>query len=145
MYNSGKVIIGIVIFAAIFSAPFWINELGSSNAPKKPDLVYPAGEKQCIMATDYMRNYHMDLLNQWRDLVVRQNQRYLRKDGRIVMIKGQPAEMSLTHTCLKCHDNKAKFCDECHNFMDVNPYCWECHVAPPPNNKLTLSEEGSNE
>ena len=38
--------------------------------------------------------------------------------------------MSLTNTCLGCHSNKAQFCDQCHNYLEVTPYCWDCHVDP---------------
>ena len=37
---------------------------------------------------------------------------------------------SLTNTCIRCHSNKDKFCDECHHFAGVQPYCWACHVMP---------------
>ncbi len=30
--------------------------------------------------------------------------------------------MSLQNGCMKCHSNKKKFCDECHNYMAVKPY-----------------------
>ena len=22
------------------------------------------------------------------------------------------------------------FCDRCHNYLAVSPYCWDCHVDP---------------
>jgi hypothetical protein len=36
----------------------------------------------------------------------------------------------LQNTCLNCHNNKSKFCDQCHNYAEVTPYCWECHIEP---------------
>jgi hypothetical protein len=38
--------------------------------------------------------------------------------------------MSLQNGCMRCHSNKKKFCDECHNYMAVKPYCWDCHIQP---------------
>jgi hypothetical protein len=38
--------------------------------------------------------------------------------------------MSLQNTCMQCHPNKAEFCDRCHNYASVKPYCWDCHVEP---------------
>jgi hypothetical protein len=70
------------------------------------------------------------MLNDWRDNVVRSDSRFLMKDGKNVMVKGEKAEMSLSRTCMKCHTSKANFCDQCHNYLDVKPYCWDCHVAP---------------
>jgi len=31
---------------------------------------------------------------------------------------------------MHCHSNKKKFCDECHNYMAVKPFCWDCHIQP---------------
>jgi hypothetical protein len=71
-----------------------------------------------------MRSSHMDLLNAWRDDVVR------RADRVWVGPHGKEYDKSLSLTCMGCHSNKAEFCDRCHNYASVNPYCWECHVAP---------------
>ena len=37
---------------------------------------------------------------------------------------------SLSGTCMSCHDDKAGFCDKCHDYLGVQPYCWDCHVEP---------------
>jgi hypothetical protein len=26
--------------------------------------------------------------------------------------------------------SKKQFCEECHTYASVKPYCWECHVVP---------------
>ena len=31
---------------------------------------------------------------------------------------------------LGCHENKAAACDSCHDYLQVQPYCWDCHVDP---------------
>lgn len=135
MQNSGKIIIGIVIFAAMFSSPFWLNMSGSEKPGSEPNIEYvvDTSKVDCIADKEYMRANHMEMLNEWRDKVVRLNERYLKdNDGNIVNWDGttKPVEMSLSLTCLKCHSNKSGFCDECHNYMDVKPYCWDCHVDP---------------
>ena len=33
-------------------------------------------------------------------------------------------------SCLGCHEDKTKFCDKCHTYASVNPYCWDCHTNP---------------
>jgi len=66
----------------------------------------------------------MDLLNQWRDDVVR------RADRIHVGRDGKEYDKSLSRTCMSCHSNKTEFCDRCHNYAAVAPYCWECHVEP---------------
>jgi len=72
-----------------------------------------------------MRASHMDLLNQWRDDVVRVGNRDYKST-----LTGKTFDMSLSRTCMDCHSNKADFCDRCHDFLSVDPYCWDCHVEP---------------
>lgn len=122
MYNTGKVLIGIIVFVGIFISPFFLNLTGG-EAHIKPDPKLPIQYDKCIYDTEYMKAYHMDLLNDWRDLVVRE-------DIRFMQFEGKKIEMSLSRTCMKCHTSKKDFCDECHNYLDVVPYCWDCHVAP---------------
>ena len=47
---------------------------------------------------------------------------------------GKAYNMSLQNTCMKCHPNKSEFCDKCHNYTSVKPYCWDCHVEPKEKN-----------
>jgi hypothetical protein len=71
-----------------------------------------------------MKSGHMQLLDDWRDSAVRDGKRiYEGADGRRHYI-------SLQRTCMHCHSNKKKFCDECHSYMAVKPYCWDCHIEP---------------
>ena len=123
MHNSGKILIGLAVFLVVVTIPMWYHAgTGTETAP--PELVLPTDSKQCVAETEYMRALHMDLLNEWRDDVVR-------KADRIhVGIDGKEYDKSLTKTCLGCHTNKADFCNRCHDYAGVNPYCWECHVDP---------------
>ncbi|MBN2326982.1 MAG: sulfate reduction electron transfer complex DsrMKJOP subunit DsrJ [Candidatus Omnitrophica bacterium] len=126
MYDKEKIIPGIIVFLVLVTFPVWYNlAFGSGNGAPEPQIV--SQNEKCVESKDYMRTQHMDLLNQWRDAVVRQGYRmYRTADGALV-------EMSLTNTCLQCHPNKTQFCDECHNYMAVKPYCWDCHIAPMEN------------
>ncbi len=72
-----------------------------------------------------MRTEHMQLLNNWRDSVVRDYNR-----GYISNANHKRFNMSLQNGCMTCHSNKKKFCDECHTYMSVKPYCWDCHIQP---------------
>ena len=125
MYDSGKILIGIIVFLILFTSPTWYDLVFGTPA-KKPDLVLPTKEdqKECVMSTEYMRDNHMELLNVWRDESVRKGNKIF------TTASGKEFEMSLTKTCINCHSNKAKFCDQCHNYLGVSPYCWECHVDP---------------
>ena len=123
MYDAGKIIIGLSIFLILVTFPFWYNVAGG-NVNNIPDLKIITKAKQCVAPTDYMRANHMHLLDEWRNKVVRENQRYF------TALDGKRYEMSLSKTCFNCHSNKSEFCDQCHNFMNVSPYCWKCHVKP---------------
>ncbi len=123
MHDGGKILIGLGVFLAVVTMPMWYHVVtGTETAP--PELVLPTDSKQCVAETDYMRALHMDLLNEWRDDVVR------RADRIHVGIDGKEYDKSLTNTCLGCHTNKEEFCNRCHDYAGVDPYCWACHVDP---------------
>ena len=123
MYDGGKIIIGLIIFILLCTFPFWYN-LGSA-AYEAPELQMPQNKQECVKAASWMRVNHMDLLDTWRDEVVRND-----KSEYISSTLDKKVEISLQNTCMDCHDNKQKFCDRCHNTASVEPYCWDCHVAP---------------
>jgi hypothetical protein len=126
MYDSGKIITGLIIFVGLFTSPIWYNLYQGKEALKEPNLILPTKEnqKECIRSNKYMRSYHMEMLNDWRYEVVREGKRSF------VSSTGKTFNMSLTKTCLNCHSDKAQFCDQCHNYVGVSPYCWECHLEP---------------
>ncbi|HLA48081.1 MAG: menaquinol oxidoreductase [Nitrospinae bacterium RIFCSPLOWO2_12_39_16] len=125
MYNGSKIIVGLIVFAGIVTFPFIYN-LGKVNAKPEPKIDTPViqqlKEKNCIESKEFMKANHMQLLNKWRDMVVRNGKRVY------VNSKGEKYEISLQNTCLKCHSNKKEFCDECHNYMSVKTHCWNCHL-----------------
>jgi len=123
MYDAGKIIIGLVVFIALVSYPIWY-DAARGDIPTSADPKIVTSEKECVAPTEYMKANHMDLLNQWRDDVVRKGVRVYTAES------GRKFEMSLTHTCMDCHSNKSEFCDECHNYAGVDPYCWDCHIEP---------------
>ncbi len=124
MYDSGKIIIGLIIFAGIFTSPFWYDLSGGKEALKAPVLVLPtkADQQVCVNTLEYMRADHMVLLNDWRYEVVRLGDRTYQSPDH------KEFNMSLTGTCLNCHANSAQFCDQCHSYIGETPYCWECHT-----------------
>lgn len=123
------IVIGLIIFVGLFSSPFWYNvlfKMGKATAAPEVVLTEKAkAAKQCVMPTDYMRTEHMQLLDEWRLKVVRGAVREFTNPA------GQTFNMSLSNTCLDCHSNKAEFCDRCHNYASVSPYCWDCHIDNP--------------
>ena len=115
---------GLAAFLILATFPFWYN-LSARTAVRGPALRLPPG-KQCVAPVDFMKAYHMRMLNSWRDQVVRNGvRRYVSPDG-------TSYDMSLNRTCLaQCHQNRAEFCDRCHSYAGVSTaYCWSCHNTP---------------
>ena len=125
MNDKKFIITGVVIFLVIVTFPFWYNRGKAAPAPE-PELTAKAkAAKECIRSKDYMTSEHMQLLDVWRESVVREGKRVY------VNPEGKEYNMSLSNTCLDCHSNKVEFCDRCHNYASVRPYCWDCHVDNP--------------
>ena len=121
MYDTGKIMTGLAAVLVMLTLPFWYSA-ATGKAVEKHDPVLPKTEKKCVESRQYMRDSHMDLLNQWRDAVVREDRHiYVSQDG-------TRYEMSLTNTCMKCHVERAQFCDKCHTYMGESPFCWDCHL-----------------
>lgn len=129
MYDGGKIIVGLIIFVGLATLPFYSN-VGKPVAKPEPKLDtsviqnIPEAERKCVEPKSFMRGEHMKILNDWRDEALRNGNRvYINAEGKKFTI-------SLQNTCMNCHSNKKKFCDECHNYMAVKPYCWGCHIEP---------------
>ena len=130
MYKPTKIIIALVIFLAIVTFPIW-SSIGSDSV--SPDveisLDTPAinalgDDASCIYDTDYMRANHMKVLSEWKVEVVRNGNRM------IVTEYGREYLASLENTCFECHSNYEDFCLKCHEYSNVDPSCWECHLEP---------------
>ncbi|TET86080.1 MAG: menaquinol oxidoreductase [Desulfobacteraceae bacterium] len=124
IYDKGMVIVGLCIFVVVITFPFWFN-LGNAAPAPEPKIADKAkAAKECVEPKAYMKREHMKVLDEWRDTVVRDAKRIF------VNSSGKEFNMSLTNTCLDCHTEKAEFCDKCHDYASVSPYCWECHIDP---------------
>jgi len=114
---------GLAVFVLAVLSPFWFNMVTTTQAAPEPELLGRAKEaRKCVLDKYDMRANHMSLLDEWRDAVVRDADRIY------VAANGKSFHMSLStgeNSCLGCHEDKAKFCDACHTYTSVNPYCWE--------------------
>ncbi len=132
LYDGGKILIGLAVFLAFALFPFYYN-IGKVNAKPEPKTDTPEiqewvkvnGKKECVESKEFMQREHMQLLNNWRDAVVRDMYRVYVSES-----SGKQFTMSLQNGCLHCHSNKKKFCDQCHNYMAVKPFCFDCHIQP---------------
>jgi hypothetical protein len=171
MYDGGKIITGLVIALAFLTFPFWWNK-GQAAQPKPVPVITDQTKAMgpCIQPKEKMITTHMQILDDWRNKVVRDAQRYeaqyapktrepemVAVEGAIEVVdnslltlpvigptrdlvsSGDPKlnvgnavqiERSLQNSCMKCHTSKKDFCDKCHTYANVDPTCWDCHVAP---------------
>ena len=127
LYDGGKIILGLAIFLGLMLSPL-IFGLGATHTAPDPKIDTPVIQslevKECVEPKEFMRTSHMVLLDQWRDQAVRDG------DRTYVNSKGKKFTISLQNTCMNCHSNKKEFCDECHGYVAVKPYCWGCHIEP---------------
>ena len=99
LYDGGKIFIGLIIFVAFAAFPFYYN-IGKVNAKPEPKTDTPAiqewekqnGKKQCVESKEFMRTEHMQLLNNWRDSVVRDGNRGYMSDASIQALQHEPPE-----------------------------------------------------
>ena len=117
---------GLIVFIGILAFPVFYNTV-TGKAAYKPDPKIVTQEKECVQSKSDMKAEHMTIIFEWRDEVVRDGER------EYTAFNGKTYNKSLSNTCMECHTNKAEFCDECHNYVGVSPYCWECHVEPKEN------------
>ena len=123
IFDAGKILTGLAAFTGLLTAPVWAG-LAGGNDGAQPTLVVGTKESNCVLPREQMRATHMEVLNEWRDRVVRRGERVTRT------AEGKELRMSLTGTCLGCHADKAQFCDRCHEYAAVEPTCFNCHEAP---------------
>ena len=127
MYDGGKIIVGLIIGIGLLLFPVFYNAGKAAKIPE-PELTPRAKEaKACVEPKLFMKTSHMKLVEAWRNEVVREaNRVYKSSSGKIY-------DKSLQNTCMDCHSNKSKFCDQCHDYMGVDPFCWDCHIEPKEN------------
>ena len=123
MYDAGKIIPGLLVFLALVTFPIWYG-LGTGVEARVPTIEKPTNADRCVEDGAFMRKEHMQVVMDWRDEAVRDNQRIFVTDD------GRRYTKSLTGTCLGCHTDKSASCDRCHEYLAVTPYCWDCHVVP---------------
>jgi [DsrC]-trisulfide reductase subunit J len=118
--------LGLAAFFLLGAYPVW-NAVASSAEPERPLLAAATDTvagTECIEDTTWMKAHHQALLNEWRTSVVRDG------DRTWVSSTGRTWDISLESTCLKCHASSETFCTRCHDYANVQPTCWSCHVVP---------------
>ena len=97
MYKGGRIIAFAALFCLAVLSPFIVNLANAAPAPET-SLDTPAinaqQTKECVASTEYMKDNHMQLLDEWRNDVVRDGSREYESAS------GQVYEKSLDGTCL---------------------------------------------
>lgn len=115
-------LIGLAVALVAVTFPLWYSAVAGSSDPM-PQLKLPSGCPHCIEDAAYMRAHHMQLLEKWRTDAVREGKRTYTSNA-----YHQAHKISLTGTCMACHQDRREFCDRCHAYAGVRVTCWDCHT-----------------
>ncbi len=128
MNDKKWIILGLIIFFGMCSSIGWYKLIAGDSAEHEPVITEKTRAMgDCVMPKAKMKVEHMKLLDVWRDRVVRYAEReYETEDGKKFNMSLSTGEES----CMGCHSNKTEFCDRCHDYASVRPYCWDCHLEP---------------
>ena len=130
MNNRIQAIYALLIAVAMFVAAWFFMQSvhGGPSSARAAVAAQPAApvaidSTKCVASAEWMKSHHMQLLNNWRHDSVREgNRTHVTSDGRHF-------DKSL-NTCLGCHASNPMFCFMCHEYANVKPTCWNCHVSP---------------
>ena len=95
---------------SLFTYSFAQDDKSSQPFLEKPDAKF----ENCVKETEYMRYHHWELLRTIREEVVRY---------------GKRGEIALDE-CRECHTSSERFCNQCHNAVNLRPNCFSCHYYP---------------
>ncbi len=125
-------VFAIILAALVLSASMAPQHWSARAAEPSTGVPVPKPPKgrgnECVAETDYIRRYHMQLLDHQRDDTVHEGIR--------------TKQFSLKQ-CIDCHavqgpDNKpvayddpSHFCRSCHDYAAVAIDCFECHDSKP--------------
>ncbi len=114
-----------IILALIILSPIGYYAVLHAFPQPEPFLEQPDPEyDECVKETEYMRFYHMDLLLEIRNETMREGKR-----GEIGLSTG-------SQNCRDCHTNRERFCNECHNTVNLYPDCFTCHYYPESESEI---------
>ena len=90
--DTGRIVLGLVIFLVLVSFPIWYTATQRPVGLPARSWSTRQGETQCVESKEYMRAWHMDLLNEWRDSVVREGVRTYTSEADHHRVRHEPAE-----------------------------------------------------
>lgn len=118
--------LGVIVPLLLIVLPF-VYSVADALFAEEPEVVIEVPEGECVRDTEYMRYHHMNLLLEIRDEVQRDGAR----KRAVGMSVCYPEEGETEcHICRDCHANRAQFCNQCHNAVNLTPDCFGCHYYP---------------
>lgn len=150
MNSKAGVVTVLVIAVVVLTVPLWValGQRVTGRLKPAPEIPKPTNSELCIMKEP--RAQHMQVIDEWRNSVVREGKSVYKSQNHVDPKTGEPVEyvMSLTQTCLlECHASEKdpatdaegnvlsvqqRFCNECHQFANIRPNCWDCHLEGSP-------------
>ena len=125
IYDKGKIFLGLAIFVALVASPFWYNPVFGTGTTAPPEVKLP--KRRAAVRAAEGRDAGLAHAGHLR---LARDGRARRRRGRTATPTAARRQMSLSNTCLGCHEGKKKFCDTCHEYLAVQPFCWDCHFDP---------------
>ncbi len=139
-------VLAMLLLATLASAASHASGATAAEAGQAGRVVVPSPSKgigdNCVADTEFMRRYHMTVLNHQRDDTVH--------DG--IRTK----QFSLKK-CIACHavngpdsrpvtvESPQHFCRSCHDYAAVKVDCFECHASRPQADKAAQSPAAIDE
>jgi hypothetical protein len=110
--------IALLATLAVVLVPFAYSVVSAALAGEndRPDPFLETPDGECVRPTRWMRFHHMDLLKELRDEELR---------------RGAEREISFDK-CRECHPSRERFCNRCHDEVNLVPDCFGCHYYEEP-------------
>ena len=118
----------IIVLPFVYSVGAWAVSLAAPS--DEPFLEMPDAQfEECVRDTEYMRFSHMTLLLQARN-EIRSGDRgdiglsQLKPEAAVTRVSGGDESRSY---CSDCHTSRERFCNQCHNSVNLYLDCFSCH------------------
>lgn len=112
--KANKIVVAVMVLIILIPIAYSAASRLFTESPQpfleRPDEQY----ENCVRDTEYMRFHHMDYLKEIREEYVRYGIR----------------EEKGLNSCRECHTSRERFCNRCHDTVDLNIDCFGCHYYP---------------
>lgn len=140
------ILFAVLLASGLATPGAWTGPAVAAEAGQGSGIFVPAPPKgkgeSCVAETDFMRRYHMTVLNHQRDDTVHD---------------GIRTEQFSLKGCIECHavngpdakpvsiQSPKHFCRTCHDYAAVKIDCFECHASRPESDKAARLPSGQDD